>query len=300
MRTDPPNMRRVPASGLDLNLFEWEGGDTTLLLLHGYLDTGGTFGPMVRQLDPALHVLAPDMRGHGRSDRVSADGYYHFHDYVRDVRALVRAHARRKLVVMGHSMGGGIAMLFAGTWPEVVERLILVEGMGPMAESAGDAPARMRRWVREMDSPREGRRYGSLDEVARSLVTRNPGLGAACAVEVAGHLAEEREGAWVWRHDPLHRTRNPHPYEPQRYAPFVEAITCPVLLVTGGRTWYRWEDLPDRRRRLADRRRIHWPDCGHMVHWERPEALAAAVSAFALGEEPEGLATGDVDANVPA
>ncbi len=292
-------MRRVPASGLDLNLFEWEGGDTTLLLLHGYLDTGGTFGPMVRHLDPGLHVLAPDMRGHGRSQGISADGYYHFHDYVRDVRALVRAHARARLIVLGHSMGGSIASLYAGAWADEVDRLVLVEGLGPMPERLEDSPERMRRWVRELGAPGEGKRYASQQEVADSLGRRNRGLEAELAWELAGHLAEDRGDHWTWRHDRRHRTRGPQPYDPSRYAPFLSSITCPTLLVTGGRSWYRYPDLPERRRLVADRRRLHWPDCGHMVHWERPAELAAAVSAFVAGGEPDGLAQGDIDANVP-
>jgi pimeloyl-ACP methyl ester carboxylesterase len=292
-------MRRVPAAGLDLNLFEWEGGDTTLLLLHGFLDTGGTFGPLVRHLDPSLHVLAPDMRGHGRSGRVSADGSYHFYDYVRDVRALVRAHARQRLVILGHSMGGGIATLYTGSWPEEVDRLILVEGLGPMAERVEDGPARMRRWINELDAPGEGKRYGSLAEVAASLVARNRGLDPALAEELAGHLAHDDGAGWTWRHDRLHRTRNPQPYDPSRYTPFLDAIACPVLLVTGGRSWYRYPDLPERRAHLRDRRRVHWPDCGHMVHWERPAELGAAVSAFVAGREPEGVRTVDADAIEP-
>jgi pimeloyl-ACP methyl ester carboxylesterase len=292
-------MHRAPAAGLDLNLFEWEGGDTTVLLLHGYLDTGGTFGPLVRNLDPSLHVLAPDQRGHGRSDRVGADGYYHFYDYVRDVRALARARVRERLILVGHSMGGGVASLYAGAWADEVDRLVLVEGLGPPPEPILEGPARMRRWIKEMESPRAGSEYASLADVAASLVKRNRGMDEAIALELADHLAVEQEGTWVWRHDVLHRTRNPLPYEPARYAPFLDAISCPVLLVTGGRSWYRYPDLVERRKRLGDRRRIHWPECGHMVHWERPAALAAAISAFARGEEPEGLATIDADGIAP-
>lgn len=273
-------MRRVPGAGLDLNLFEWEGGDTTLLLLHGYLDTGGTFGPLVRALDPRWHVLAPDMRGHGRSDAVSADGYYHFHDYVRDVRALVDAHARERLVIVGHSMGGGVAQLVAGAWPEQVHKLVLVEGLGPPPEEAESAPKRVRRWIDEMANPRKARQYGSLEEVAKSLVTRNPGLELPMAEELASHLAHEVGGTWIWRHDVLHRTRNPQPYDPARYTPFLQAITCPVLLVTGGKSWYRYRDLEERRQHLADRRRVHFEESGHMVHWQVPGELAAAIEEF--------------------
>ena len=71
------------------------------------------------------------MRGHGESGRVDHASWYHFADYLRDVRAVVDALAEGHLAVLGHSMGGGISVLFAGTYPEEVHRLVLVEGLGP-------------------------------------------------------------------------------------------------------------------------------------------------------------------------
>ena len=113
LRTDGPVSLRQPAGGLELEVLEWAGGDATLLLLHGYLDCAGSFGPLVRRLPAGLHVLAPDLRGHGRSDRVGAGGWYHFPDYVRDVKGLIDARARDRLFVGGHSMGGSVAVMLA-------------------------------------------------------------------------------------------------------------------------------------------------------------------------------------------
>ncbi len=287
MAPDPTSFR-VPVDGLDLHGWEAGDGDVTLLLLHGFLDCGGSFLPLIKHLPEGLHVLAPDFRGHGSSGWVDPAGWYHFFDYARDVRALVRARAREKLVIVGHSMGGGVAQLVAGAWPDSVQRLVLVEGMGPPGEDRAQGPARLRRWVQELDSPRAGRTYGTLEEVAVSLQRRYPGVSEEVAAEIAPHLAEEHEGRWRWRHDPRHRARTPALYDVARYAPFVEAITAPTLLITGGRGWYRYPDLPERRRHLRDRRRLHWADCAHMLHVERPRELAEAIACFALGEDPPG------------
>jgi len=110
-------------------------------------------------------------------------------------------------------------------------------------------------------------------------------------------LAEEVDGAWRWRHDPWHRARTPQLYQPERYAPFLRAITVPVLLVTGGKSWYRWGDLEERRANLIDRRRLHLDEVGHMVHYEVPDVLAQAVQDFVLGLEPTGSVRPAVEAD---
>lgn len=302
MAPDPTSIS-LPGDGLDLHAWEAGDGEITVLLLHGYLDCGGSFLPLMKHLPEGLHVLAPDFRGHGRSGWVHPSGWYHFFDYARDVRALVQARARERLVIVGHSMGGGVAQLVAGAWPESVERLVLVEGMGPPAEGAEGGPARLRRWVAELGAAPKGRTYGSVGEVAESLARRYPGVSAEIAAEIAPHLAESKDGRWGWRHDPRHRARTPALYDVARYRPFVEAITAPTLLITGGRGWYGYPDLPERRRRLQDRRRLHWADCAHMTHLERPRELAQAIARFAMGEDPPGALVPGRDAgaddNVP-
>ncbi len=285
-----PTIHQVLAGGLDHRVLEWDrGGSTTVMLVHGLADAGGTWSRMVEHLPDHLHCVAPDLRGHGGTGRVGDGGYYFFPDYVRDLRDLVDRFARERLVLVGHSMGGGISALFSGAWPSEVERLVLVEGLGPPDEDRADGPRRVRRWIREVQQVQRGQRTGGpvadLADAARRLRSRAPGLDEAAAVEMAGWLVREQpDGRLGWAQDPLHRTRTPLIFRIERWAPFFEAITCPVLTVAGGRSWYRWPELEERRALLADHRHLELPDASHAVHQDAPRELAGAVARFIEGE----------------
>ena len=292
MRSDLPSSTTVRAGGLNHAVNVWDGDPSrTLFAVHGYLDCGASFAAMVRHLPPDLRVVAPDMRGHGGSDWVPAGGYYHFFDYARDVRDLVDATVPESMVLLGHSMGGGISTLFAGSWPADVERLILVEGLGPPQEEAAVGPERLARWAKEVRNvvTKEPKSFDGPEDVAKRLRRSNPRLSEELAAELAGNLAEvQPDGRWRWRHDPLHRTRTPALYDWARYRPFAEAITCPTLLVTGGKSWYRYRSLEKRRTALRNARRLHLEDAGHMVHHDAPKVLADAVISFIDGRDPPG------------
>jgi pimeloyl-ACP methyl ester carboxylesterase len=281
-----PTTRTVRAGGLDHRVVEWDGGGTTtVLFVHGYLDCGGSFDALARALPADLHCVAPDMRGHGLTGRAAESGYYHFVDYVRDLRDLVDALVRDRLVLVGHSMGGGVCSLFAGTWPEELHRLVLLEGLGPPRENLDDGPKRMRRWIEETRAVRGGRRpvksFATLQEGAARLQKKDSFLPDARALDLARWLVREREdGAFEWLHDPMHRTRTPMIYRPEVWRPFLLATTCPVLTVTAGVTWYRWPDLPERRAALRDHRHLHIEEASHMLHHDAPEELAEAIGAF--------------------
>ena len=285
---DAPSSRRLElATGLGYHLLTWPGPQPessghTLLLLHGFLDNAWTWEALVAAgLAPDATIVAPDWRGHGDSDWVGAGGYYHFMDYLADLDALVDALAPRRLSIVGHSMGGIAASYYAGAFAAKVDRLVLIEGLMPR-ESPFD-PARIARWVGEWRGARArgNRRYASIDEAARRLRTTDPELSAAAARRLAetGTRAVG-EGQLVFKHDPLHTTAGPLPFNLAVAEGFWRAVTCPVLLVEGGASNFRLspEDVTRRHGNFRDARHEILPGTGHSPHRHRAPELAALIN----------------------
>src|SRR5262245_48896267 len=139
-----PRHRLVDSQGLPIHCLEWGNPDVEpLVLVHGYLDLAYSWRAFVDALEqkqnPALWIIAPDCRGHGDSGWVGAGGYYHFPDYVFDLDCVLRGLGSTRCKLIGHSMGGTISLLYAGTFPQRVSKLVLIEGVGPVGISFSDA-----------------------------------------------------------------------------------------------------------------------------------------------------------------
>jgi pimeloyl-ACP methyl ester carboxylesterase len=117
-------------------------GEPTLAL-HGWLDNAASFD-LLAPLLPRLRICALDLPGHGRSQHRPAGVVYHFVDYVADVLAAADALGWSRFILMGHSLGAGIATLVSAIAPERVSKAVLIEGLGPQASPGGDAAARAR------------------------------------------------------------------------------------------------------------------------------------------------------------
>jgi pimeloyl-ACP methyl ester carboxylesterase len=280
-----PSSRTVIANGLRHHVLEWNGGGrTTVLCLHGFLDFGWAFhrvGPLLA--GAGYHVVAPDLRGHGRTERVGAGGYYYFMDYVLDVADLVDALARDRLAVVGHSMGGGITGYYAGVFPERVWRAVIMEG-GRLPETPIEtAPHRALEWIHGVRRVRSHRPriYPSIEAAAAQIRKYD----RFCSEEEARLLAERGTnpvpGGFVFQHDPLHVTRGPIPFRTDLALAFWRAVRCPVLLVEGEHTELR--RTPDWERRIqafGDLRHAVIPGAGHMMMRHRPEEVARTVLDF--------------------
>jgi pimeloyl-ACP methyl ester carboxylesterase len=290
----PPASRRVRLrSGLSIHVTEWEASpdgdaDHTVLLLHGFLDHGGGFRALVDAgLGGRVHVVAPDLRGHGDSDRVGAGGYYHFFDYLTDVEGVVEATARARLSVVGHSMGGMVAGYFVGTFPERVSRLALLEGMGPPA-TEDTSPARVRGWLGgwARQAGRPPRRM-TLDEAAARLRDNDPLLDEESArreAAAATRLAADGVSR-EWKHDPLHLTTAPYAFRLEVAERFWAEARCPVLVVEGARSDFRYDPVEAARRRAAFVRapsveHVVLDGAGHMMQRHRPRELAEILLRF--------------------
>ncbi len=278
-----PRSFRARGNGLTLRVLEWGAGERTVVLLHGFLDAAGTWDLCAPRIAATgRRVLAVDLRGFGESDRVSGGGYYHFPDYVADVARVLAEHAGGPVDLVGHSMGGTVATLFAGARPEAVRTLALLEGMGPPDHPPEAGPQRMRRWLEGLDgqAARKADRPMTEAEALARLRANHPRVPAEVLASRLPHLARATPEGLLWRFDPLHRTTAPVPFFTSVFTAYARQIPCPVLYVSGGPLGYRVPDEADRLAAFARATHVDLPGGGHMMHWTRPEELVRALVAF--------------------
>jgi len=196
----------VPIRGLRYHVRTW--GDVAapkLFMLHGWMDVCASFQFLVDALARDWYVLAPDWRGYGLTEWPQ-DGYW-FQDYVADLEALIDALAPGAAIdLVGHSLGGNVAGLYAGIRPHRVHKLVSLEGFGIPSGKAAEAPQRLRKWLDALQDPVGLRPYAHLGEAADRLQKTNPRLRRDRAEFLAQHwAAADAEGVVRLRADPKHR-----------------------------------------------------------------------------------------------
>ncbi|HEU4458808.1 MAG TPA: alpha/beta fold hydrolase [Methylibium sp.] len=283
--------------GLRLHVHEW--GDArhatparpTLVMAHGWMDVGASFQFVVDALAADRHVIAPDWRGFGGSIAPAGTDAYWFPDYLGDLDALLDAVSPDAPVdLLGHSMGGNVAMGYAGVRPRRVRRLVNLEGFGLPASTPQAAPKRIAQWLDELKTPQRLRDYASLDEVAERLRKNNPRLSPERAAWLAPHWSrlDEASGRWVIQGDPAHKRTNPVLYRVEEALACWQRIEAPVLWAEGAQTdvakfWgsrYPREEFEARIAVVPRLARVVLDDCAHMLHHDQPERLAAHLEAF--------------------
>lgn len=280
----------VSIRGLRYHLRHWgkpQGGTQgpSLLMLHGWMDVSASFQFVVDALPCDWHVVAPDWRGFGLTARIPGDTYTFF-DYLGDLDALLdHLSPGRPVSVVGHSMGGNAAMLYAGIRPARISRLINLEGFGMAHTPADEVPARYRRWLEEIRQPLPAPRYDNFQGVVARLQKTNPRLSDEQAGFLARHWAEEGPDGWRLLGDPRHKHINPVAYRLDEAMACWAAIEAPVLWVEALDSDIRRRTMaaPDYPARLAAVRhlqRLEIADAGHMLHHDQPEAVAAAIQGF--------------------
>ena len=299
----PSASLRLPLRGLTYHALAWGSAAQAtperplLLLLHGWMDVGASFQFVVDSL-AALEgerrwIVAPDWRGFGHSSACGADSYW-FADYLGDLDALIDALAPAQAVdLLGHSMGGNVAMSYAGVRPERVRRLVNLEGFGMPATQPQQAPKRLAQWLDELKSPMSLATYADTAAVAERLRKTNPKLSASKAAwlaaqwsaPVAGNGADGRRQLLA---DAAHKRVNPMLYRADEVVETWRHIRAPLLWVEGAdtdmRKWwgdrYSRSEFEARLTVVPQVERETLADCGHMLHHDQPEDLAKRLLRF--------------------
>jgi pimeloyl-ACP methyl ester carboxylesterase len=265
---------KIAANGLEHHALVWPGHGSTVVLVHGYMDAAGTWDRVAPTLAESGHrVVALDMRGFGEGPRAPRGAYYHFADYIFDLADAIEVLSPSEPVqVVGHSMGGTIATLYSGSFPERVAKVALLEGLGPPDTPPEIGAARMRHWI---------------DQVRRVRANANANANANREGAAPTLTLEEARRRLAGNHPNVppdvleHRlTTAPVPFVASLYREFARKITCPVLFVSGGPTGFHPPDEEDRLAAFAKLERAEIADAGHMMHWTKPDEVARVLLRF--------------------
>jgi pimeloyl-ACP methyl ester carboxylesterase len=288
--TEPYRPRRLPECsrrelrGTSHHLTVWPGEDPPILLLHGFMDCGATFQFVADELESDRTLVAPDWRGFGRSGWTP--GGYWFPEYFADLDALLDALTLDAVDVAGHSMGGNIALAYAGLRPDRVTRVITLEGFGLPDALPGLAPGRYREWLDQLQHPEPATIFPDFDVLADVLRKRNPRVTADRAAFVARAWAEALpDGRARLRFDPVHKRVNPILYRREESEACWRAIVAPVAHVAGAESEFlarlRGAGDPDAMRRHVPQLESFVVEAsGHMLHHDQPRAVARILDEF--------------------
>lgn len=280
-----PQLANVLLRELQHQLYLWPGTDPhPVVLLHGWGDSGATWQFLVDHTSDSRSWLALDLRGFGRTQH--AQGGYWFPDYLADLDALLdHLSPGQPFDIVGHSMGGNIAMLYAGVRPQRVRRLVNLDGFGLAQARAEEAPGRYAQWLDQLKQDMRYASYENYEQFVSVLARRNPRTPPAHLAFIARAWAYESvSGRVELRADPAHRRVNPVLYQRDQALACWRLISAPSLWVTG--------DLSEHGRQLergiSSQAPASRPEvaveilrgAGHMLHHEQPQTLAAMVEAF--------------------
>ena len=255
-----------------------------VLALHGWLDNAASFDPLAPWL-AGVRLVALDLAGHGRSDHRPPGCAYHFVDYADDVLDAADALGWERFSLLGHSLGGAVATLVAAARPGRVERLALVEALGPLSEEPGALPARLARGVQRAapDTGRAPRTYARIEDVVAAR-QRAGDLDADSARLLVERATESVSGGVRWRSDPRLRRPTAYRFTEEQVLAVLGAIRAPtrVVIAVDG---LLPPDHPGVQRRLeaiADRS-VRYCRGHHHVHMAAPGSVAAALAGFPGG-----------------
>lgn len=270
---------RIDAEGLTLHALERRGAGAKVLLLHGFQDHAHSFDRVAEHLPEAWHLLSLDFRGHGRSAHVPVGAHYHFTDFVSDLHA-ARLHLGGAVHLVGHSMGGSIALLYAAAAPDHVRSVFSIESLGPIGGSTERWLEKLRGYVADLGKPRRRRVYATIDEAIARVREASPLLPPDVAEHMTRHAVAEVEGGFAFTFDPMLRRSFGHSYAEEQIRVLLREVNVPVRVLRGS-AGFAWADDHVRARlgllRAGDPLVV---EGGHHVHLERPAEVARAIETF--------------------
>ena len=282
-----PTSHSYYSQRLRLHYLDWGNPDAPpLLLVHGNRDHCHNWDWVAQELRDEYHIIAPDFRGHGDSQWVNGSAYSSS-EYIYDLAQLIHQQNLAPLHVIAHSLGGGVALRYAGIYPEHIKKMVIIEGTGapPSAYNPEPPHIRMRNWIestRKM-SGRLPKRYETLDDAFNRMHDENKHLRMDQAKHLTIHGSNQNEdGSYSWKFDNYTHVMAPFDITIEQSRELWGRIEAPVLLVSGKESWFGQIKRPDPTEVFQNARHVMVENAGHWVqHDQLDEFLGLTKDFFA-------------------
>lgn len=254
-----------------------------MLCVHGWLDNANSFVPMMPHL-PSFDLVAIDMPGHGYSDHLNLS--YTMHEMVYQLIRVIQELNWSHCHLVGHSLGGSVAMMLAVALPEAVQSLTLIDSSGPLSESASQFPDRMRRSIKDRLAvkPTQARVFAHKKEAVAARLNATT-MAYSSAKLIIDRQVIQTEDGYQWRFDPRWRHASSQYQTEEQVKALLSALDCPVMTVLADQGYLA--DRPATADRLSCLKDHHSVNISghHHLHMDTPEPVAAAINQF-LGATP--------------
>ncbi len=286
------------AAGIPLRVWEFRAAEGVVdaphvLFLHGYLDQGRSFDDLILSMKGSVHAWCLDWRGHGESRNAGPGASYHLMDHAKDLSLVLGGLPIPGGVpdaVVAHSMAVNVAMLVAGSWPELVKRLLLLDALGGLPEDPEAQPERLGRLFRSLGRVRKFRSVATREEAMERIMSANPGLSLAGAERMARHglMADPDDASrWTFAMEPGLRGPTPMRWPQSMWLSLCGRIMAPVRLVRAERGYVPYPNpvVEARLGAFRDVEVVHVEGAHHHLHVDFMDVVVDALQALLLVED---------------
>ncbi|NMH61332.1 alpha/beta fold hydrolase [Alteromonas ponticola] len=257
-----------------------KGTGRTIIGLHGYLDNAASLSPLAPFLSE-YRFIALDLAGHGYSSHRPHGAHYNQIDYIQDLHALLTDNEFDQIILLGHSLGGIIATIYAALFPDKIDAVISIDACGPLTMAEETTTAQLRESVlSRYEKTRNRLRVVDLDKAvdARCKLTDISSEHARLIIE--RNLTQDASGHYFWASDPKLRTKSSLRMTEKQAENLMRNIQCPVWFAAATSSFKALPRMYENRRNWFCQSQLEEFSGGHHIHMEQPEAVAEGIKRF--------------------
>ncbi len=277
-----PEELEIQTSALRLSAKCWGNPEgMPVLAFHGWLDNAATFDHLAPYLKE-FRLVSLDLPGHGLSEHRSSGSSYHFSDIIVDVLEVLHVLGWEHFSLLGHSMGAGVASYLAGTIPEKICSLILIEGLGSLAQDAEKMPEILRESAEQWQHLAH-KKLPIYPDVETAVKVRHHvgGIEESSVRTLVARGLQPVDGGFTWRSDPRLKIKSRHYLTEEQACAFLEEITAPVLLIEAENSKQdQWKELLLKRIPYIKNLQHRKVSGDHHLHLDNPQEVAAVIREF--------------------